>query len=350
MTSPEFYHNKTILVTGGVGSIGSQLVRNLLRFDPASIRVFDNNETGLFDLEQDLHSPSIRILIGDVRDKNRVDMAMDGVDIVFHASALKHVPLCEYNPFEAVKTNVLGTQNVLEAALRNQVEKVINISTDKAVNPANVMGATKLLAERLAISANYYKGDKRTVISSVRFGNVLNSRGSVIPLFKNQIREGKCVTVTDTEMNRFFMDIPSAVNLILTAGRISRGGEIFILKMPAIRILDLAEVMIEHYAPVFGFKPDEIPLKIIGKRNGEKLYEDLLTEEEIERVYENEDMFVIVSRSSAAENPDDLISPSGDPFDLVVPPGFRRAKRQQYSSKNVPLVDRDRIRDLLKDF
>ena len=339
MTGSDFYKNKKILVTGGVGSIGSQLVRNLLKFDPASIRVFDNNETGLFEIEQDLHSPTIRILVGDVRDKNRVDLAMDGIDIVFHASALKHVPLCEYNPFEAVKTNVLGTQNVLEAALKNQVEKVINISTDKAVNPTNVMGATKLLAERLAITANYYKGKKRTIFSSVRFGNVLNSRGSVIPLFKNQIREGKCVTITDREMNRFFMDIPSAVNLILTAGRISRGGEIFILKMPALKIIDLAEVMIEHYAPKFGFRPEDIPLKIIGKRNGEKLYEDLMTEEESDRVYENDEMFVIA--------PDSL---PGTMDEWRVPGGFRHADRDTYSSKNAPVADRDRIRNLLKNF
>jgi len=339
MNFSDFYKNKKILVTGGVGSIGSQLVRTLLQLDPASIRVFDNNETGLFEIEQELHSPIIRILVGDVRDKNRVDLAMDGIDIVFHASALKHVPLCEYNPFEAVKTNVLGTQNVLDAALRNQVEKVINISTDKAVNPTNVMGATKLLAERLAITANYYKGKKRTIISSVRFGNVMNSRGSVIPVFKNQIREGKCVTITDREMNRFFMDIPSAVNLILTAGRISRGGEIFILKMPAIRIIDLAEVMIEHYALEFGFRPEDIPLKIIGKRNGEKLYEDLMTEEESERVYENDEMFVIA--------PDSL---PGTMDEWAIPEGFRHAVRDTYSSKNAPVVDRERIKQLLNDF
>ncbi len=340
MIASAFYKNKKILVTGGVGSIGSQLVRNLLPANPASIRIFDNNETGLFEIEQELNSPRIRILIGDVRDKDRVDMAMDGIDIVFHASALKHVPLVEYNPFEAVKTNVIGTQNILESALRHQVEKVINISTDKAVNPSNVMGATKLLAERLAISANYYKGNKRTIFSSVRFGNVLNSRGSVIPLFKNQIREGKCVTITDKEMNRFFMDIPSAVNLILTTGQISRGSEIFILKMPALRILDLAEVMIEHYAPEFGFRPDEISLKIIGKRNGEKLYEDLMTEEEAERAYEREDMYVILPHTPGPD----------DPLGENIIPGFTKARDQNYCSKNAPVISRKKLKELLKDY
>ena len=336
----DFYKNKKILVTGGVGSIGSQLVRNLLLADPTSIRIFDNNETGLFELEHELKTSKVRILIGDVRDKDRVHMAMDGIDIVFHASALKHVPLCEYNPFEAVKTNVIGTQNVLEAALQHQVEKVINISTDKAVNPSNVMGATKLLAERLTISANFYKGNKRTIFSSVRFGNVLNSRGSVIPLFKNQIREGKCVTITDNDMNRFFMDIPSAVKLILTAGKISKGSEIFILKMPALRIIDLAEVMIEHYAPQFGFRPEEISIKTIGKRNGEKLYEDLMTDEEAERAFERDDMFIIVPHSPVSD----------DPECREVTSGLTRAEKQNCSSKNAPLISKEKLRELLKNY
>ena len=340
MNTSDFYKNKKILVTGGVGSIGSQLVKNLLPADPASIRVFDNNETGLFEIEQELNTPKVRILIGDVRDKDRVNMAMDGIDIVFHASALKHVPLCEYNPFEAVKTNVLGTQNVLETALKHQVEKVINISTDKAVNPSNVMGATKLLAERLTISANYYKGNKRTIFSSVRFGNVLNSRGSVIPLFKNQIQKGKCVTITDMEMNRFFMDIPSAVKLILTAGQVSQGSEIFILKMPVLRIIDLAEVMIDHYAPKSGFKPEEIRIRIIGKRNGEKLYEELMTEDEAERAYEQDDMFIILPQSLDSED-------SGSREVLA---GFNRTKKQNYSSKNASLISKNELKELLKGF
>lgn len=333
-----YYKGKNILVTGGVGSIGSQLVRKLLTLDPARIRVLDNNETGLFELKQEY--PKVRILLGDVRDKDRVLMAMDGIDIVFHASALKHVPLCEDNPFEAVKTNVLGTQNVLEAALKNQVEKVINISTDKAVNPTNVMGATKLLAERLTISANYYKGNKRTIFSSVRFGNVLNSRGSVIPLFKNQILKEKCITITDMEMNRFFMDIPSAVKLILTAGQISQGSEIFILKMPVLRIIDLAEVMIEHYAPKFGFKPEEVKIKIIGKRNGEKLCEELVTDDEAERAYERDDMFIIYPHSLDSE----------DLGRREILAGFNRAKKQNYSSKNAPLISKDKLKELLKKF
>ena len=181
MDLKSYYHGKTVLITGGVGSIGSYLVREILKFDPKSVRVLDNNESGLFDLEQELDPRKLRSFVGDIRDKDRLTMAMEDVDIVFHAAALKHVPLCEFNPFDAVKTNVVGTQNVLDAAFAQGVQKVITISTDKAVNPSNVMGATKLLAERLTISANSYRGHKKTVFSCVRFGNVLHSRGSVVP-------------------------------------------------------------------------------------------------------------------------------------------------------------------------
>lgn len=337
MTYQNFYKGKKILVTGGVGSIGSQLIKKLITLDPAIIRVFDNNETGLFDLEQDLHSNKIRTLVGDIRDKERLIVAMDGIDFVFHASALKHVPLCEYNPFDAVKTNVLGTQNVLEAALNQEVEKVINISTDKAVNPTNVMGATKLLAERLTISANHYRGDKRIIFSSVRFGNVLNSRGSVIPLFMKQIREGGPVTVTDKRMTRFFMDIPTAVNLILTANVIAQGGEIFILKMPTVKILDLAKVMIEQYAPKFGRSPKDIKINIIGKRNGEKLFEELITEEDSERAYECDKMIVICPQTLQYEEPARIPSDGG----------CIKSTIRSYSSSKVPLLTKDQIRDTL---
>jgi FlaA1/EpsC-like NDP-sugar epimerase len=332
----DFYQNKKILVTGGVGSIGSNLVRKLLELDPAIIRVFDNNETGLFDLEQELQSPKIRTLLGDIRDKDRLSMAMNGIDIVFHASALKHVPLCEYNPFDAVKTNVLGTQNVLEAALSNEVRKVINVSTDKAVNPTNVMGATKLLAERLTISANYYSGNKKTIFSSVRFGNVLNSRGSVIPLFKKQIRGGGPVTITDKRMTRFFMEISAASDLILRAGEIAKGREIFILKMPALRIADLAEAMIAEFAL---HKPEEISIKIIGKRSGEKLDEDLMAEEEAERAYERDDMILIVPHTLSHESP----------LDPAMTKGFKKTTRQSFSSQNARLVDKDEIRRILRE-
>ncbi|MCL2116405.1 MAG: polysaccharide biosynthesis protein, partial [Methanobrevibacter sp.] len=245
-----FYKGKKILVTGGSGSIGSEIVEKLVSLPVDSIRVFDNNETALFDLETDLNSPKIRTLIGDIRDLERLNRAFEDIDIVFHAAALKHVPLCEFNPFDAVKTNVVGTQNVLDAAINCDVAKVILVSTDKAVNPINVMGATKLLAERLILSANSYAGNKRTIFSCVRFGNVLNSRGSVIPLFKKQIKNGGPVTITDPDMTRFIMHISDAADLILKSGQKAIGGEIFILKMSAVKITDLANAMINILAPI----------------------------------------------------------------------------------------------------
>jgi len=290
-----FYEDKIILVTGGTGSIGSEIVKKLVKLNPQIVRVLDNNETSLFELEQELNSEKIRTFIGDIRDKERLKRAFEHVDIVFHAGALKHVSLCEYNPFDAVKTNVLGTQNVLNAALDMNVKKVIMISTDKAVSPINVMGATKLLAERLTMSANYYVGDRDTVFSCVRFGNVLDSRGSVVPIFKKQIQDGGPLTITDPEMTRFVMSIPEAVDLILYAGEIADGKEIFILKMPALNIVDLAEVMIELLAPQYGFSKDEIEISYIGKRLGEKMYEELMTVDELGYVVDKGELFVLNS-------------------------------------------------------
>jgi len=295
MKSANFYKNKTVLVTGGTGSIGSEIVKKLINLEPGVIRVFDNNETGLFNLEQELNSKIIRTFIGDIRDKERLKRAFENVDIIFHAAALKHVSLCEYNPFDAVKTNVLGSQNVLDVALDENVDKVILISTDKAVNPINVMGATKLLAERLTLSANYYRGDRKTRFSCVRFGNVLDSRGSVVPLFKNQIRSGGPVTITDPKMTRFVMSIPEAVRLILKVGEISKGKEVFILKMPALNIKDLAEVMIQEFAPKYGYNLNEIEIKIVGKKDGEKIHEDLINEDEIDYIIDKGEIFVLYS-------------------------------------------------------
>lgn len=294
MAKDNFFKNKTILVTGGVGSIGSEIVKNLLKYDPKVVRVFDNNETGLFDLDQSLQSEKLRLLIGDVRDEGRLKRAMEGVDIVFHTAALKHVPLCEYNPFEAVQTNVVGTQNVINACLESGVSKMINISTDKAVNLSNVMGATKLLTERLVTAARYYKGESKAVFSSVRFGNVLNSRGSIVPLFHQQIKNGGPVTVTNPDMIRFIMSIPKAVELVLKSAEITRGGEIFVLKMPAVRIGDFAEAMIEELAPLYGYDPKKIKIKIIGERIGEKFCEELITKNESKNAHESEDMFTIL--------------------------------------------------------
>lgn len=292
----EYYADKVMLVTGGAGSIGKEISRKVLEYNPSVVRVLDNNETALFELEEEFNSDKIRVFYGDVRDKDRLKRAFDNVDIIFHAGALKHVPLCEFNPFDAVKTNIIGTQNVLDVALDNNVEKVIFVSTDKSVNPINVMGATKLLAERLTISANHYTGDRNTVFSCVRFGNVLNSRGSVIPVFKNQIKNGGPVKITDKEMTRFIMGIPEAVHLILKAGAQAKGGEIFILKMQATNIMDLAEVMIENLAEIYNHKPEDIGIEIIGKRVGEKMYEELMTADESIYAVDKGELFILNSK------------------------------------------------------
>jgi len=285
------FNDKDILITGGCGSIGSEITRQLTKYDVKRIRVFDQDESGQFRLGQELKSDKIRSLIGNVRDKKRLMMAMKGVDIVFHAAALKHVPLCEYNPFEAVKTNVLGTQNVIEAARESDVGRFIFISTDKAVGPVNVMGATKLLSERLVLNAPF--GDFKTKFACVRFGNVVNSNGSVIPTFREQIKAGGPVTVTSREMTRFFMSISDAVNLVLKAAEIMNGREIFILKMKSLRIIDVAEVMIEELAPIYNHSASDIRVKYVGIRPGEKLHESLMTREETRDVEEKEDMFIL---------------------------------------------------------
>jgi UDP-N-acetylglucosamine 4,6-dehydratase len=293
MSHDEFYEDKIILVTGGAGSVGGEIVRKLLTCSVETIRVLDNNETGLFYLENRLDSDKVRTFVGDIRDSKRLKRAIEDVDIVFHAAALKHVPLCEYNPFEAIQTNVVSTQNVIDAAINEEIEKMILISTDKAANARSVMGATKLLAERLTISANYYKGDRKTVFSCVRFGNVLASRGSVIPLFEKQIAKGGPVTITDPEMTRFVMSLDQSIELVLRAAEMASNGEIFILKMPAVRIIDLARALVDVCAPKNGYTPQEIEIKTVGKRRGEKMYEELMTEEEAENAVDQGEMFVL---------------------------------------------------------
>ena len=329
------FKGKSILVTGGTGSIGSELVRRLLTYEPSVIRVFSNDENAQFEMEQELKdfSGCLRFLVGDVRDKERLQRAAKNIEIVFHAAALKHVPLCEYNPFEAIKTNVIGTQNLLEVAIDEGVEKVITISTDKAVNPVNVMGATKLLAERLTIAANYYRGLKKTVFSCVRFGNVLASRGSVVQTFEKQIRKCGPVTLTDPEMVRFVMSMDRAVDLVLKAAQMAKGEEIFIFKMPALRITDLAEVMVKKIAPACGFNPEAVKTRFIGKRKGEKLYEELMTEEEAFNAYETEDMLLVLP-----QNPQTVLNPRN---------GFKKIGFRRYTSKDTTLLTRKQIRDLL---
>lgn len=306
-----YFKGKTILVTGGTGSIGSEIVKRLLPSGPKSIRVFSNDEDAQFNMYQDMGpKENIRFLLGDVRDRNRLARAMEGVDVVFHAAAFKHVPACEYNTFEAVQTNVIGTQNLIETALEEEVEKFITISTDKATSPINVLGASKLLAERLTLSANYYKGDKKTALSCVRFGNVMASRGSVIPIFLKQIEKGGPVTVTDPNMTRFVMSISQSVDLVLKAATMAKGGENFIFKMPALKIGDLARVMVDEYSSKYGKDTKRIKIITMGMRHGEKFHEELMTDEEARWAYETREMFIL--------------------FDQVDIPNLRAAKKAVY--------------------
>ncbi|MFC7203577.1 SDR family NAD(P)-dependent oxidoreductase [Haloferax namakaokahaiae] len=284
---------KTVLVTGGCGSIGSKIVSRSLDKGAKTVRVFDNDEKSLFRLQHQIGDERLRCLLGDVRDRDRLRLALEGIDVVFHAAALKHVELNEYNPFETVQTNVVGTQNLIRAALEEEVESFVAVSTDKASNPASVMGATKLLSERLVIAANAYKGDRETTFGCVRFGNVLGSSGSVVPVFYEQIKDGGPVTVTSPEMTRFVMPIGDAVDLVLSSYERMQGGEVFVLKMPTFDVGTLAEAMIAQYASEFGYDEQEVDIEIIGPRPGERWHEKLISEDELSNTDELEDVFVI---------------------------------------------------------
>jgi len=340
------FRGKKILVTGGTGCIGSEIVRSVLKYKPEVVRIFSNDENATFQMinETDvtgvkmIHEiPDKRFLIGDIRDKERVLLAMEDIDIVYHAAALKHVPLCEYNPFEAIKTNVIGTQNVIEAALKSGVDRVISISTDKAVNPVNTMGATKLLAEKLIIDANEGKGSKPTIFSSVRFGNVSFSRGSVIPLFEEQIRQKKPITITNSEMTRFMMSVSDTIELVFKATLLAKGGEVFILKMPVIRLGDLVDVIIETFAEKYHYKKETIEKRIIGLRPGEKMFEELMTESESAVGFETDDMLII---------PPQLEMPSIN-YSVSDYPNARPCTVDHYSSRDLRPISKAEIKKLL---
>ncbi|THF80798.1 SDR family NAD(P)-dependent oxidoreductase [Cohnella fermenti] len=289
-----FYKNKKILVTGGTGTIGQHLIRRLLEDQPAVIRVFSRDEYKQFEMQQTLRDyHNIRYLIGDVRDVNRLTRAMEDIDYVFHLAAMKHVPACEYNPFEAVQTNVVGTQNVIQAAIANNVQKVLFTSSDKAISPTNTYGATKLMGERLISAAEYQKGPKATTFASVRFGNVMGSRGSVIPLFKRQIMEQGRITITDKNMVRYMMTPSQAIQLMLEANELSLGGEVFVLKMPIVKLQSLAEVIIEEVSKKY-LNNKFVEIDEIGLRPGEKMKEELMTEDEFEKMIDTKFMYILL--------------------------------------------------------
>lgn len=276
------WSSKKILITGGTGSFGRAFTRYALEnLNPNVIRVFSRDELKQAQMKEEFQSSKLRFFVGDIRDEDRVERALRGVDIVIHAAAMKRIEVCEYNPFEAIKTNIIGTQNVINKAIDCGVEKVISLSTDKAASPVNLYGATKLCQEKIVVQSNSYVGPKKTRLSCVRYGNVVGSRGSVVQIFKKQKERGE-LTVTDERMTRFWITLDQAVAFVHRSMEMMKGGEIFVPKIPSMKITDLADAI----AP--GCK-----LKTIGIRPGEKLHEVMITEDEARSTLELEDRYII---------------------------------------------------------
>ncbi|USZ71459.1 SDR family NAD(P)-dependent oxidoreductase [Natronosalvus halobius] len=327
---------KNVLLTGGAGSVGRALIPKLLDQNPNVLRVFDNNEPGLAKIKSAGSDDRCRYLTGDVRDKDRLSRAMEEIDIVVHTAAMKHVDICEYNPFEAVKTNTLGLQNIVDTAIDAGAERVVFTSSDKAVNPANTMGTTKLLGEKLITAGNNHRGDRDLRLASVRFGNIINSSQSVIPIFTEQIREGGPVTLTDEQMTRFFLTYDDVFDLVTQAIEKTAGGEVFVYKMPAIKIEDLAKAMIETLAPQFGHDAAEIGIEVIGRRPGETFHEEIMTNREARRAYENETLYAIAPEMTEFQAVDGVAE-------------FKETSEIVLSSEHAPKLSKNEIVTLLEE-
>ena len=324
------HSNQTLLITGGTGSFGNAVLDRFLDSEIGEIRVFSRDEKKQDDMRNIYDSPKIKFVLGDVRDYNSVLNATRGVNFVFHAAALKQVPSCEFYPLEAFKTNVLGTENVLEAAIQNNVERIVCLSTDKAVYPINAMGISKAMMEKVMVAKSRALNASETVICGTRYGNVMASRGSVIPLFINQITSDRPITITDPNMTRFMMSLPDAVELVLFAFNHGRGGDIFVQKSPAALISTLAEALCE----ILG--KNEHPIEIIGTRHGEKLFEALMSREEMVRAEELKDYFRI---------PADLREMNYDSF--FVHGEQKISSAADYNSHNADRLDLDALKTLL---
>ena len=322
------FKNKTLLITGGTGSFGNAILRKFLSTDIKEIRVFSRDELKQDNMRKLFNNSKLKFYIGDVRDTNSIDDAMNGVDFVFHAAALKQVPSCEFYPIQAVKTNVIGTENVLNAAIRAGVQKIIALSTDKAVYPINAMGVSKAMMEKVIVAKG--RSETGTMIACTRYGNVMASRGSVIPLFINQIRNGLPITITDPEMTRFMMSLDQAVDLVLFAFENGESGDIFVQKAPAATIKMLAKTL----SKILG-KPN-YEIKTIGTRHGEKLYETLLTKEEMVKAIDMDDYYRIpvdnrdLNYNKFFEEGEEIITQAGE-----------------YHSHNTHRLDEDELTKLL---
>lgn len=322
---------KVVLVTGGTGSFGKKFIEIMLKeYHPAKLIVFSRDELKQHDMRAaGFDHPCLRYFIGDVRDQPRLRRAFDGVDIVVHTAALKQVPACEYNPMEAIKTNILGSSNVIDAALDAGVEKVLALSTDKAVNPVNLYGATKLAAEKLFVQSNYYAGDKTTRLSCTRYGNVVGSRGSVVPVFIKQRGNGK-ITITDERMTRFWISLEQGVRFVIRCIESMHGGEVFVPKIPSMSIIDLAKAV----AP-------RVEVEITGIRPGEKLHEVLISEDEARTTVELEDMYVVMPSMSLPVG-GQLLGHSWESVGHLLPDGFRFA-----SNTNAQWLSIDQIQSII---
>jgi len=306
------FKNKTLLITGGTGSFGNAVLRRFLDTEIKEIRIFSRDEKKQDDMRKKYNNDKLKFYLGDVRDVNSVIDAVRGVDFIFHAAALKQVPSCEFYPMQAVQTNIIGTENVLNAAINAKVKKVIVLSTDKAVYPINAMGVSKAMMERIAVAKSRNLDDSETVIAGTRYGNVMASRGSVIPLFIEQIREGKTITITDPNMTRFMMSLDQAVELVLFAFRNAKNGDIFVQKAPAATI----ELLANTLKNMLG-KPEH-EIKVIGTRHGEKLYETLLTKEEMVHAEDMGEYYRIpadtrdLNYNKFVENGEEIITQAGE--------------------------------------
>ena len=329
LKSLHMFENKKILITGGTGSLGTALATRLLTTDVDTVRIFSRDELKQSQMESHFNDKRLRFLIGDVRDKERLEKAVEDVNIVIHTAALKQVPIIEYNPFEGIKTNVQGAQNLVEACLNKDVEFALAIGTDKAVSPFNTYGATKLLMERLFVSANYYKGDHKTKFSCVRYGNVLGSRGSIIPKFIEQIISGNKITVTDPNMTRFTITMNQALDLIFRVIKNGRGGDVHIPKLDAFKVGDIKDVLLD----LMNSKNEEerIPVRI-----GEKLHEVLINGHEIRNTYENQDNdYVIFENQLDNDNSE------------TIPNAKKTTLTSEYSSDKVKPASQEQLKKIL---
>ena len=318
---------KTVLVTGGTGSIGSEIVKQILSYDVNKVIIFSRDEIKHFLVKKRILDDRLETVVGDVRDYRSVQRVFEenDIDLIYHAAAMKHVVMCEDFPIESAKTNIFGTQNVVDLAIKYGIPKMITISTDKSAYPVNVMGATKFIAERITLNANY---------SCVRFGNVANSRGSVIPVLIDNLLNKKPISVTDPNVTRFIIGIPDAVKLVIKATKYAKGYDIFILKMKAFKLGDLLDVILDRIAPRLGISKESIKVNVTGLIPGEKLHEDLINNTESNRVYELDDMYVILRNNE----------------DISKYQDFKKTNLHEYTSKDVELISKEEIEEIVMKY